>query len=280
MARSTLIINTLLAMTAFAANSLLCRAALNTTNIDPASFTSIRLLSGAIVLYAIFKFKTKTSAVKGNTRSAAALFIYAACFSFAYGELTTATGALLLFGAVQTTMIGFGLWRGERLNSKQWLGVITAIIGLFVLMFPGLKPPPAVASVLMIISGVAWGIYSLRARGVKDPSAETAGNFLRTAPMTIALSALCLPLFQWDTAGIALAVLSGAVASGLGYTLWYAVLPHIAATRAATVQLSAPVIASLMGVVFLHEALTWNLGVATLMVISGVWLVLHAKRKA
>ncbi|NVK29948.1 MAG: DMT family transporter [Gammaproteobacteria bacterium] len=279
MARSTLIINTLLAMTAFAANSLLCRAALNTTNIDPASFTSIRLLSGAAVLYVIFKFKTKTSAVKGNPRSAAALFIYAACFSFAYGDLTTATGALLLFGAVQTTMIGYGLWRGERLNSRQWLGVITAIIGLFVLMFPGLRPPPAAASVLMIISGVAWGAYSLRARGVQDPSAETAGNFLRTAPMTIVLSALCLPLFQWDAAGIALAVLSGAVASGLGYTLWYAVLPHIAATRAATVQLSAPVIASLMGVVFLQEALTWNLGVATLMVISGVWLVLHAKRQ-
>ncbi|MEY4911301.1 MAG: hypothetical protein RL761_964, partial [Pseudomonadota bacterium] len=194
---------TSLAMLAFAGNSLLCRLALKHTPIDPASFTAIRLVSGALMLFLIVKLRRKTVMGQGNWLSAFALFVYAAGFSFAYVSLTAATGALLLFGAVQATMISHGLWAGERLHSLQWLGLLLAFGGMVGLLLPGLAAPPLLGSVLMLGAGVAWGFYSLRGKGAGDPTGVTAGNFIRAAPMAVVLSLLLLSQLQvhasWDT---------------------------------------------------------------------------------
>ncbi|MHB8426065.1 MAG: EamA family transporter, partial [Gammaproteobacteria bacterium] len=214
-------------MVAFAGNSLLCRAALGHTHIDAASFTVIRLISGALVLWLIVQVRGGTRSSKGNWRSALALFIYAAGFSYAYLSLPASSGALLLFGAVQATMIGYGIWTGERLRRLQLAGLILAFTGLIGLLLPGVTAPPLLGSLLMLGAGVAWGIYSLRGRGAGDPVAITAGNFLRTVPIALALSALTYKGIAMDADGFGYAVASGALASGLGYALWYTVLPAL-----------------------------------------------------
>lgn len=269
---------TSLAMVAFAGNSLLCRLALNDTIIDAASFTTIRLVSGAVTLWLIVRLRRGTFTGGGNWPSAFALFAYAAGFSFAYVSLSAATGALLLFGAVQTTMIGYGLYAGERLRVPQIVGLVLALAGLVSLLLPGLSAPPLAGSALMLGAGVAWGVYSLRGKAAGDPAAITAGNFLRTVPISVALSMIMVSGSALDTAGFWYAVSSGALASGIGYALWYTVLPALNATTAATVQLSVPVIAAAGGAVILGESITFRLVLASVAILGGIALVILEKR--
>lgn len=266
-----------LAMVAFAGNSLLCRAALNETDIDAASFTSIRLLSGALVLWLVVRLRSGQQKGGGNWLSAVALFVYAAGFSFAYISLPTATGALLLFGAVQATMIGYGVWSGERLRGLQIIGLLLSLIGLVGLLLPGLAAPPLFGSILMLMAGVAWGIYSLRGKGSGDPTRVTAGNFLRAVPITVMMSLFMWPHFSLDAAGLWYAVAAGAAASGLGYAIWYQALPALRATSAASLQLTVPVIAGVGGVFLLGEAVSLRLIVASIAILGGVALVIRQR---
>ncbi|MHB1668626.1 DMT family transporter [Thiomonas sp.] len=273
---------TFLAMLAFACNSLLCRVALKSTSIDAASFTAVRLMSGAVALWLIARVQRGTDPGRGNWPSALALFVYAAGFSFAYVMLSAATGALLLFGAVQATMIGRGVWKGERLTRPQLAGFMLAIAGLLGVLLPGLSAPPLAGSLLMLSAGVAWGMYSLRGQGAGNPIRVTAGNFLRAAPLAAGLAGFVVLWHQGssvDATGLALAVASGAVASGIGYAIWYSALPSLKTTQAATVQLSVPVLAALGGIVFLHEAITLRLVLASVAILGGILLVILDKQR-
>jgi drug/metabolite transporter (DMT)-like permease len=301
-------------MTAFAGNSLLCRLALKQTSIDAASFIFIRLISGAIALRLIVEFRRKLMVDRtasllversrnspatpkpregglpvtrhssplpaGSWPSALALFAYAAAFSFAYLSLPAGTGALLLFGAVQATMIIWGLRKGERLRGWQIVGLVFALGGLVALLFPGLSAPPVGSSVLMLGAGIAWGIYSLRGQASGDPIAETAGNFLRAVPLAAVLSVAFLPWASLDRAGIGFAILSGAIASGVGYAIWYTALPGLKAASAATVQLSVPVLTAAGGILFLGESITLRFLFASVAVLGGIALVVIEKRRA
>lgn len=270
---------TALAMVAFAANSLLCRLALHAPAlIDPASFASLRITSGAIVLALIVRLKSGPAAVaRPDWPAAVALFAYAALFSFAYQLLSAATGALVLFGAVQLTMFGAGLRAGERFVPLGWLGFMLAVGGLVYLVSPGLAAPPKGGAALMVGAGVAWGIYSLRGRAGNDPLAATAGNFLRATPFALVTSLLLIGQFHADARGVALAVTSGAITSGMGYIIWYAALRGLSALRAATVQLSVPPIAALGGVVLLAESISLRLVVASIATLGGIALVLASR---
>lgn len=268
------IVLTAFAMLPLAANSWFCRAALRDTAIDAASFTSIRLVSGALMLWLLVKLSRNARAGAGNWPSAIALFGYATLFSFAYLSLTAATGALLLFGAVQVTMIGLGLWRGERLDGMQALGVTLAFGGLVGLLLPGLSAPPLAGALLMIGAGVSWGIYSVRGKGAGDPTRVTAGNFIRAVPIAAGLSLVLLNEASLDSAGFWYAVASGSLTSALGYVLWYTVVPMITSTSAATVQLSVPVIVAIGGVVLLAEPITLRLVLASAAVLGGIGLVI------
>ena len=270
---------TSLTMIAFAGNSVLCRIALKDTSIDAASFTTIRLISGAMMLWLIVQMRSGTRSGRGNWSSALALIVYAIAFSYAYVSLSTASGALLLFGAVQATMIGYGIWTGERLRRLQLLGLLLAFGGLVGLFLPGLTAPPLVGSLLMLSAGVAWGVYSLRGKGAGDPTRVTAGNFMRAVPVTVALSVFTLGSASLDAAGFWYAVASGALASGMGYALWYTVLPALKATHAATVQLSVPVIAAVGGVLFLGEPITLRLTLASTAILGGIALVILERRQ-
>jgi len=315
MSRALTFALTLLAMIAFAGNSLLCRLALKHTGIDAASFTAIRIVSGALVLWLIVRLRggyrrswrlgalpTTPQAfptlvgtshihvgrlwggVAGSWPSALALFAYAAGFSYAYVSLPAAVGALLLFGAVQATMIGYGLWAGERLRLRQTVGLIVACAGLVGLMLPGLMlsdtispgmtAPPLYASLLMLAAGCAWGIYSLRGKGVADPIGATMGNFLRAVPFAIALSAMALPWASLDRDGVGYAIASGAVTSGIGYTIWYTALRGLKATSAAAVQLSVPVFAAIGGIALLGESISLRLVIASAAILGGIALVI------
>ena len=278
MSRARIVGLTVLTMIAFAGNSVLCRLALKDTSIDAASFTTIRLISGALVLWLVASLRGGSRQGNGNWLSAIALFVYAIGFSYAYVSLPTATGALLLFGAVQATMIGYGIWSGERLRRLQLLGLVLALGGLVALFLPGLEAPPLLGSALMLGAGVAWGIYSLRGKGAGDPTRVTAGNFMRAVPIAVVLSAITLRGANVDVAGIAYAVSSGALASGLGYALWYSVLPALKATSAATVQLSVPVIAAMGGVMLLGEPITVRLALASAAILGGIALVILERR--
>ena len=271
---------TLLAMLAFAGNSLLCRMALRHTGIDAGSFTAIRILSGAVALWLIVRWRHGPQALSGSWRSALALFAYAAAFSFSYLSLTAATGALLLFGAVQATMIGYGLRQGERLKGRQVAGMALALAGLVGLLLPGLSAPPWQGSLLMIAAGVAWGIYTLRGKGAGDPLRVTAGNFLRAVVPAAVLLVAVLPWVSLDRSGSVYAVASGALASGVGYAIWYTALPALKVTSAATAQLSVPVIAAAGGVLFLGESLTPRLIMASAAVLGGIALVVLGKRSS
>lgn len=271
---------TVLSLLAFAGNSLLCRLALRQTDIDAGSFTLVRLFSGALMLWLILAVRGHVRVRAGNWGGAFALFVYAAAFSYAYIGLTTGIGALLLFGAVNATMTGFGLWKGERLQILQWTGIVASFAGLIGLNLPGLSAPPPGAALLMVIAGAAWGAYSLLGRGAVNPLAETAGNFIRTLPMALVLGALAWPWRQFDASGVALAVASGALTSGVGYAIWYRAQPHLRASTAATLQLSVPVIAALGGMLFLGESLSLRLMLASVAIIGGIALVIFGRRTA
>ena len=267
---------TTLTMLAFAGNSLICRQALVSGSIDPASFTAIRLSSGALTLCLIMLLRRRR--LQGSWLSALALLAYAACFSFAYLGLSAATGALLLFAAVQVSMIGYGIARGERLRGQRLAGFCLAAAGLLCLLLPGLSQPPLFSSMLMLAAGVAWGVYSLRGRAAGDPAAATAGNFLRAALPATAAAVLLLPQLSADATGLGWAVLSGALASGLGYVIWYAALRGLQASEAATVQLSVPVLAALGGVLLLGEALSLRLALTSVVILVGIALVVSGKQ--
>jgi drug/metabolite transporter (DMT)-like permease len=273
---------TAVAMLAFAANSLLCRLALQRGEIDPVSFAGIRLVSGAIMLAVIVRFRSERPAPgHADWLAAAMLFAYVAFFSFAYLTLSAGTGALILFGAVQLTMFSVGLRSGEKFGSVAWLGLALAVAGLVYLVSPGVAAPPLVGAALMAIAGVAWGVYSLRGRGVADPLTATAGNFARAAPLALLLSASFIinARAYANEAGIALAIASGALTSGIGYVIWYAALSKLSAMRAATVQLSVPLIAAFGGVAFLSEAITPRLAAASATILGGIAMVLISKSR-
>jgi drug/metabolite transporter (DMT)-like permease len=280
---------TTLAMLAFAANSLLCRIALREGGIDPASFAAIRLAAGAATLLLAMRWASNRKQAQacvigkaGDWPSAVMLFLYVACFSFAYLRLAAGSGALILFGAVQLSMLAAGLRAGERVKAAGWLGLALAVGGLVLLLLPGVAAPSPAGAALMAVAGVAWGVYSLRGRGTPDPLAATGGNFMRATPLGIAL---WLAWMGWtssahaDAHGVLLALASGALTSGLGYVVWYAALPRLAALQAASVQLSVPLIAALGGVLLLDEAFTARLAVASVAILGGIALVLLKGRR-
>jgi drug/metabolite transporter (DMT)-like permease len=272
---------TSVAMLAFAANSLLCRLALQQASIDPASFGSVRLVSGALVLAAIVRLRSgPQAAARTDWLAAAMLWTYVACFSFAYLTLAAGTGALILFGAVQLTMFGVGLHAGERFTPAAWAGLALALGGLVYLLSPGIAAPAPQGAALMAVAGIAWGVYSLRGRGAGDPVAATAGNFLRAAPLALGLSLLFASTFKVSATGLALAIASGALTSGLGYVVWYAALPGLTALRAATVQLSVPPLTAAAGVLLLSEALSMRLVLASAAILGGIALVLFSRTLA
>ena len=270
---------TALAMLAFAGNSLLCRAALRDSQIDPASFTALRLFAGALVLWLLLYTRKRAATVPGNWAGAFSLFIYAAAFSYAYLHLDAGAGALLLFGAVQLSMIAWGLLRGERLHRLQVVGLVLAAAGLVALLLPGTSTPSLSASCLMVLAGIAWGAYSLLGKGTPDPLAATAGNFIRTLPIVAVLCLVALGSLEWDSAGVVYALLSGGLTSGIGYAIWYAAMPGLAAIQAASVQLSVPLLTALAGSVLLGESLTGRLMLAGVAILGGIALVLRYKHR-
>lgn len=269
------LVNAVLAMTAFAANSLLCRLALKTGAMDAASFTLVRILSGAIALWLLARWQGGIERSAGSWSAAAALFLYAAAFSFAYIELPAGTGALLLFGAVQTTMILYGIFRGERPNGRQQLGLGVAVVGLVVLLLPGMAAPGLSDAGLMLMAGVSWGIYSILGKGSGRPLAMTAGNFVRALPFALVLSLVLLPSMHSNTSGFVLAVISGALTSGVGYAIWYRVVRETTAISAATMQLIVPVIAAASGFIMLGEAISMAQTISSLAILGGVYWVIH-----
>lgn len=270
---------TAFALVAFAFNSILCRMALRTGEADAAGFTAVRLASGAVALIVISYFFSETKSLKrGNWISAFFLFAYAICFSFAYIGLTAGAGALVLFGAVQFTMIAVAIFRGERPRALEWSGLLIALGGLVYLVFPGLSAPPLFASVLMAAAGVAWGFYTLRGKGSGDPLGDTTGNFIRSVPMIVIAAIPFFAQIDLSTRGIVLAVLSGAVASGVGYTVWYFAIKHHTATRAAVLQLSVPVIAAFGGVILLSEAMSVRLLIASALILGGIAMTILGRR--
>ena len=266
---------TILALIAFAANSVLCRLALGTEAIDASSFTVIRLLSGALVLLAILTISNnkKSLSSKGSWFSSSMLFLYAITFSFAYITLDTGTGALILFGSVQITMIMLSLITGNRLHITEWLGVSFAFTGFVYLVLPGVSTPSIMGFLLMTVAGIAWGVYTLKGRDSENPLVDTTYNFIRTIPVVIVLAIITMHNAYYSTEGIVLAILSGAIASGIGYTIWYIALGGLSATQAAVVQLLVPVIAALGGVIFVSEAITLRLTISALMILGGILLV-------
>jgi drug/metabolite transporter (DMT)-like permease len=280
---------TVVTLLAFASNSVLCRFALREEEIDAASFTAIRLVSGAVFLFIVVVLPwrhraggTPAPQLFGSWPMAFFLFAYAVCFSFAYLSLSAATGGLILFGCVQATMIVYGLVRGERPTWLEWLGLVVAVSGLVYLFLPRLDAPSLVGGSLMALAGVSWGFYSVLGRGVADPSLATAGNFVRSVPFAFAIGLIGLigPIGAHASAkGVLLAVVSGAVTSGLGYVVWYHALKGLTATRAAVVQLAVPVIVALGGVAFIGEPLTLSLVLAGALILGGIAIVVAGKAR-
>jgi drug/metabolite transporter (DMT)-like permease len=263
---------TLLALVAFAANSVLCRVALHTGAIDAATFLTIRMAAGAVTLAVVTRLSERRGPGAGSWTSAIVLLLYGVPFSFAYMDLAAGTGALILFGSVQIAMIASALWRGEKLGAPQWLGLALALAGLVYLTRPGLTAPPAAAAALMAIAGVMWGVYSLRGRTAAHPVDETLGNFVRVLPFVLAVSILVASQGHAHAraSGVAFAALSGSLATGLGYVVWYRALRGLTRTQAAVVQLAVPVIAAAGGALLLSEMLTGRVLVAAAMILGGI----------
>jgi drug/metabolite transporter (DMT)-like permease len=273
-----IVLLTALAMLAFAGNSLLCRIALRDTAIDAASFTAIRIVSGALMLAILLRARGTRPTAGGSWLAGLMLFSYAAFFSFAYRELSAATGALLLFGAVQMTMMGFGLFTGERLGGIKLAGLVLALAGLIALLLPGLAAPPVAGASFMVAAGISWGVYSILGKRLGNPTQATGGNFMRAVPFAAALALAAMNHSAVDLQGALYAVLSGAITSGLGYVLWYAALPSLTATTAAIVQLSVPAIAAVGGVLLLSEPVTTRLLIASAAILGGIAITTAGKR--
>lgn len=273
--RMRLVLLTALAMLAFAANSVLARLAFATAGAEPLSYTGIRLAAGALTLAMLLAARSKFT-IAGSWRGAASLFGYAIFFSIAYVLLGAGTGALILFASVQIGILGWAIYRGDRPSAPEWAGLAIALCGLVYLVSPGLVAPSPLGAGLMLVAGLCWAAYTLIGRGSASPLTDTAGNFLRAGPLALVLIA-CAAIVHPPTLGAAFyAILSGAVASGLGYAVWYAVLPQLSRTRAAIIQLSVPAIAAAGGVALIGEPLTPRLGIAGLAIIGGVAFALLA----
>jgi drug/metabolite transporter (DMT)-like permease len=273
---------TVLALIAFAANSVLNRLALGGQTIDASSYIGIRLVAGALTLWiinAISKKKMGLILRGANVLPAFYLFLYGITFSFAYMSLPAGTGAFILFGTVQTTLLTTLLLRGERPHLAEWAGLIIALSGLTYLVFPGLSAPDPVGALLMITAGIAWGFYTLKGKGVQDPLETTALNFILAVPMVLIINMLSYSKSYISTEGVFYAVLSGSIASGIGYVIWYAALKGLTTTQAALLQLAVPIIAAFGGVVLLKESITMRLIVAGALILSGVVLALIGKKK-
>jgi drug/metabolite transporter (DMT)-like permease len=278
---------TCLALIAFAANSVLCRLALGNGAIDASSFTAIRLLSGAIALFIILSMKrsnkesskanNKEASSKGSWAAGFILFLYAITFSYAYLSVDTGTGALILFGSVQITMIMLSLISGTRLHVIEWSGVIIAFTGFIYLVLPNITTPSINGFILMTVSGISWGMYTLKGRNSENPLMDTTYNFLRTIPFVALLAVFTQQNINYSSEGIVLAVVSGAITSGLGYTIWYIALAGLSSTQAAVIQLSVPVIAALGGVLFVSEVITIRLIISSTVVLSGILMVVLGK---
>lgn len=275
---------TIFALVCFAFNSILCRLALKAQAIDAASFTTVRLLSGALALLVVFNLFGKRDAAKSGERgswlSAFCLFAYAVCFSFAYINLTTGTGALILFGAVQATMIVAALVKGERPRALEWCGIVAAFAGLIYLVFPNLDAPPIFSSLLMTAAGINWGFYTLRGKASRNPLADTTGNFVRAAPLMLLVGLFFIAQIKLSPAGIFYAALSGAVASGVGYSIWYAALRFHTASSAAVLQLSVPLLAAIGGVTLMGESVTLRLMLAAALILGGIALAVLGKNQS
>jgi drug/metabolite transporter (DMT)-like permease len=278
---------TTFALLAFAFNSILCRLALRGDEADAAGFTAVRLVAGAVALIVIWYVGSvrrralttvRASAIKGTWLSAFFLFAYAVCFSFAYLNLTAATGALILFGSVQMSMIAIAIGKGERPTAFEWCGLVVAVAGLVYLVLPGLEAPPLMSSLLMAAAGMAWAIYSYRGKGTTDAIADTTGNFVRTLPFAAVLAAVFHPNLNMTPRGFMLAIISGAVTSGVGYAFWYAALKYHSSTRAAVLQLSVPVIAAVIAIVWLDESMTTTLALASALILGGIGLTIVGKK--
>jgi len=269
-----------LALIAFAANSVLCRLALGNEAIDASSFTILRLLSGSIVLLIIIGVSRKTTEVstKGSWGASFMLFLYAITFSYAYISLDTGTGALILFGSVQITMIFLSLISGTRLHFTEWAGVTIAFTGFVYLILPGVTAPSIVGFLFMTVAGIAWGIYTLKGRASKNPLMDTAYNFFRTTPFVILLAIPTIYSANYSSEGIILALLSGGITSGIGYTIWYIALGGLSSTQAAVLQLLVPVIATFGGVIFVSEAITFRLEISAAMVLGGILIVVLGRK--
>ncbi len=279
-----LIFITALSLLAFAANSIITRVALEQTAIDEASFITIRIVSGAICLWLFLSLKNHHLKIQqhiskqGSWLAALSLFAYAISFTYGYGLIAAGTGALLLFGTVQVTMTVIGYRAGERLNLIQSTGFILAVVGLIILMLPGIEAPSPLGALLMCVSGFAWSLYSHQGKGSKNPSAATAGNFIKAAPLAMLLLAYNYSALSVDALGLTYALLSGIVTSGLGYILWYSVLPKLKSTQAAILQLSVPVIVTIAGDFMLNEAITLRIMLASFAILAGTLLVLLFKK--
>ena len=273
------IVYTSITMLAFAGNSILCRMALKDGAIDPASFTSIRLLSGAVALLLIVLLTSRDASIRehGGWASALTLFLYAVCFSYAYISLSAGAGALILFGFVQGTMIAMALWAGDRPSIAEWLGWLLAFGGLVWLLLPGIEAPPAVGATLMALAGIAWGVYSIRGRDESNPLVSTCSNFVYSIAFVIILSAISYAKADISNRGVALAVISGAITSGVGYVIWYAALNYLRAMQAALVQLSVPAIAAAAGVILLAEPVSLRLLTSGALILGGISLALVQK---
>jgi len=269
---------TLLALIAFAANSVLCRMALLDDNIDAISFTVVRIVSGAVTLALLVALRNPAQLRRRpNWVAGAALLAYMVLFSLAYVTLGAGSGALVLFGFVQLTMMGVALLSKEHFPPLAWLGLAIAVVGVIYLVRPGAEAPNAIAALQMAGAGIAWGAYSVIGRGSQYPLQDTAGNFLLCVPFALLLAILFWQDQVFSIRGLGLAIASGALASGCGYAIWFRTLPHLTTSQASIVQLSVPVIASIGGVVFLSEAITPRLAIASVLVLGGIALVLRGR---
>ena len=269
----------IIALTAFAANSIFCRLALEEPSIDAASFTFLRLLSGSVALVVLCRLVDKSwRPSRPALVPVSALFVYMVCFSYAYIELSAGSGALLLFGFVQLTMLGVALTQGKRMSLIGWLGLLTAMSGLAYLVSPGISAPDPVYAGLMALAGVAWGIYSLFGSSVSNATSSTTSNFIYATVLGLILSLLTYKSSHVSPQGVYLALASGIFASGLGYAVWYRVLPRVPVTSAATLQLSVPALAALGGIIFIGEPLSLRLLISVLLILGGIAVVIHQNR--
>ncbi|MDR9891598.1 DMT family transporter [Pseudenterobacter timonensis] len=269
----------LFVLTAFAANSILCRIALKNGHADPETFSMLRLLGGAAALFFWHIIRKKLQEIRWKIIDALLLCAYVLFFSLAYVQLSTATGALLLFGAVQVCMIGWGALKRETLSGSKAFGILLAVGGIVVLLLPGTSAPPLLPALMMVASGLAWGAYSVRGKNIVAPAGTTAGNFILSIPVMLALSLLRQEPVHVDASGILLALLSGGVASGIAYVLWYQLVPGLSSATASTLQLSVPCIAAAGGVLFLGEVPDLRMVICTLVVLAGIALVISADRQ-